>query len=167
MSDFDLKRTRVPCPGCGLGLVALTELDAVFGGCTRCGGMWLNNVAGKMLMDGALSVAARDFARQVSARTPAATDAGAYRSAARGARSCPVCEGPLTPTTLPARTIEIDVCAAHGAYLDGSEIGAIWAETTVLAAERSIAEDARIAAEQRRMKMDAAFASFDFCLGAE
>ncbi len=135
-----ITHTSIPCPGCQQGLVALTDSGpegrtTVLGGCFGCGGMWLDNAASRQLMDGSLSPVAREFVREVTVRSKGAKPADApYRAAAAG-RNCPVCASTLKATKLQNPSVQIDVCGAHGAYMDRGEVGSIWMETSVRAAE--------------------------------
>jgi len=138
-------------------LVAYTEPGAVYGGCPGCGGMWLDNDACRKLMDGALSEIAREFARAITVRAAKEAKQNPYRDpVAPATRTCPACSGALAKVKLRSPAVEIDACQAHGAYLDRGEIGAIWMETSIRAAELDMAAN-EMGREVDRERAAAAF----------
>ncbi len=122
----------VPCPACDDALV-LSGRSPVYG-CESCGGLWLDNLGARQLMDGKLPAETRAFIERVdglSAKTPPTK--ASYRGAPRKtARTCPECGKALEAQA--CMGLEIDVCLVHGTFLDRHEALRIARTTTQWAA---------------------------------
>jgi hypothetical protein len=81
-----ITQTTVPCPGCGLSLVALSDAGGTFGGCLACGGLFLDNVACKQLMDATLSQV--EFGRMITTKASGAAPSTAPYRSAGGRHTC-------------------------------------------------------------------------------
>ena len=157
------------CP-CG-GLLFEGPIDAgLLAGCPRCGGMWVDHEALRLLASDALSLESDAFIRAVDAKgaevAKAAAEQSAYRTASRPDGGCPVCGEALQETPLQGG-VNVDVCDAHGTFFDRKEIRTLrfeqamtqaWADTAVLQERERVhqANEAREAAERAQRHRDRA-----------
>lgn len=115
------------CPGCGEPLVQLDTSDCVVAGCTRCGGLWVDNRVGGIVLSGALSDHIKAFAESMAATArstagqppPGYRDRGAYGVEAR---ACPVCAEPLRRRRVRDGDVDVDLCGEHGTFFDSREL---------------------------------------------
>jgi Zn-finger nucleic acid-binding protein len=125
------RETDVACPSCKGRLLLFDAPRGVLAGCADCGGLWLDNIACRAAISAVLSPQARDFVQRVTAQH--ADPAADYRSPGRSsadALRCPGCGTALVRTHLEEAAVDIDVCGAHGAWFDRTELWRViqWAE---------------------------------------
>jgi Zn-finger nucleic acid-binding protein len=137
----------LPCPYCSRRLVETRVHDVALFGCGACGGIWMDNDAGKRL-EAHPDAAIEDLAESAW-ESPAAQTARKFRADA-GPRqlACPVCATPLSREAGPGGA-KLDRCVAHGVWFDGHEL------TVVV---RECARRQAAAMEQRRREEQAALA---------
>lgn len=124
--DVKLMRTEALCPACEHPLdrvPGVVRLVGVVAGCFGCGGVWIDNLAGRQLLEFAAPAVVRallDALPQVAPLTEAQLDD--YRTNARNKRRCPVCRESLSEQTLGQYGIAVDLCDAHGTFFDAQEL---------------------------------------------
>lgn len=109
------------CPRCRAGLEVVTAEPSVLG-CPSCRGAFFDNAASHALIDGALPSLVQSSYVMAPERAPEPADAvgdGAFRRAAPVERRCPTCGERMVETV--AAGVTLDVCAAHGTWLDAGE----------------------------------------------
>ena len=117
-----LLRTEAVCPGCRGDLQRLDTPYVVIAPCMRCGGVWLDRLAGIHLAKGTLALECKAFIRQHTALAAQPEANGGYRAAASGLeRACPVCRQSLRETKAEGHDLTLDVCE-HGTFFDRGEL---------------------------------------------
>lgn len=103
--DVKLLRTEAPCPACDHPLdriPGVARLAGVVAGCFGCGGVWIDNLAGRELVEFAAPPVVRALLDALPPVAPLAeVELADYRTNARNKRRCPGCRESLTPQTLP------------------------------------------------------------------
>lgn len=101
------------CPRCRVSLFVGATPAGPMHGCGTCGGVWLDSAASQRLTQ-ALCDHTIALADQLAHAAPGAGHpAGAV---------CPVCQAQLAVTRVSRAQVEVDVCAAHGAWFDRNEL---------------------------------------------
>lgn len=103
------------------------EGEATVSGCFQCGGVFVDNVAGQLLVQGSFPPAFRALVETLDreGRSRQGGD-GAFRARdVKGSQRllCPFCQEPLTPVSIEGE-IEVDLCHAHGTFFDAMEVRA-------------------------------------------
>ena len=130
-------------------------LSGVLAACRACGGFWLDNVACRALIKGALGDDATEFARTFVGAVPSAVAPGdGYRERAEVARSCPVCQESLALTETQEPVLRIDVCKEHGTFFDAREVAAVIAAVDARSWDRQL-QNANLQARVSEAQMDA------------
>jgi Zn-finger nucleic acid-binding protein len=120
---------ELPCPACGAALEEVSAPDAVFHVCSRCAGVWIDNAVSTLLREAMLSREALVHANDAARRAAEHASAGPYRGAGTARtteRRCPVCSEMLSVVFLDAAALHLDVCAAHGTFLDEGELQTVY-----------------------------------------
>jgi len=109
----------LPCPYCSRRLVETRVHDVDLFGCGACGGIWVDNEAGKRVEEHP-DAAVEDVAESAW-ESPAAQAARKFRADAAQRLACPVCAAPLSREA-GLGGAKLDRCAAHGMWFDGHEL---------------------------------------------
>ena len=119
-----LAATTAPCPGCRSLLSKLVMPAGVVAPCDHCGGVWIDNMAGRWVMANQFAEAERTFMKEHTARARR-RDLGGYRDSASTTRACPVCQHDLIAKRMRDPEVTVDVCAEHGTFFDEHELSVI------------------------------------------
>jgi Zn-finger nucleic acid-binding protein len=103
------------CPRCDEALTEGRAGDLHANGCSRCGGLWLNNADSQRVVGG-LSAKALDVVRALSEEAEHSADTGV------GGLRCPLCEGGLERQQVAQAWLEVDICQEHGTWFDAGEV---------------------------------------------
>jgi len=129
--------------------------SGVLAACRACGGFWLDNVACRALIKGALGEDATGFARTFVGAVPSAVTPGdGYRQRADVPRCCPVCQGALALTETREPVLHVDVCKEHGTFFDAREVAAVISAVDARSWDRQL-QDANLQARVCEAQMDA------------
>jgi Zn-finger nucleic acid-binding protein len=146
-----LQPVSAPCPACTAPMTRLETRIGLVAGCVRCGGVWVDHVFGRLVLEGRVSDPMKGFFRHV-AEHATGVPAADYRTAGRRAeRTCPDCSAALTPRAFGPRGIVLDLCGAHGTFFDLREIDAIIFDVEMRAAVAQVEGERRaeLRAQQR------------------
>jgi Zn-finger nucleic acid-binding protein len=148
------------CPGCRADLHDVANRTGRAAACSACGGIWLDNVTSRSIVQNLLEPAVKNAAQQADAMAAqnaesAQAQGSGYRAPAprppdEAARLCPECGAPLAQTKFAAARILLDVCAAHGTWFDSRELATMAQHFEAKAA----ADDADAIAFGRRVQAD-------------
>jgi Zn-finger nucleic acid-binding protein len=117
------------CPHCLRVLVSVKVGEVELHGCPGCGGIWLDNVSAKKVLENPENIF-------YELATRAANNATANRP--RNPRpTCPVCSIILDRTRF--HDVDLDLCPEHGTWFDALELGML--VTTIREAKRILERD--------------------------
>ena len=117
------------CPRCAVPLFCGIADEITLEGCGVCGGIWLDNEATQ-----AIANVAAPHAVELADR--AAAHATVKNVATNEDLPCPVCHATMVRASAGAGIV-IDICNAHGTWLDAGELRAVVVERMRLADEAS------------------------------
>jgi Zn-finger nucleic acid-binding protein len=146
-----------PCPCCGALMPAKAVAGLALNECASCGGLWVPEDRLQQLIQRAVD-ARRNRELPPLARGPHPVANPAARPLAY--RKCPVCEAFMLRRNYAQRSgIILDVCTAHGSWLDADELERIGAFILSGGLEQAQAREREQRAEQeRRQRQDRALA---------
>lgn len=119
-----------PCPGCGDPLDAAPLDGVALEACARCGGLWLDNAATRVVCEAMLPREALSFASRLAAHARGVGGAGTFRDADRSSvttRRCPACGQDLQERRVPWAGEVVDICPEHGTWFDRRELPSLHA----------------------------------------
>ncbi len=144
--EFALAPSTARCPACDTLLGQLVSADVFIGGCSSCGGLWLDAAACQRLLNGSLSIGSRAFIRHHVGTASELPRGMPYRQRSQPhERPCPICRGPLEQRAVSEPRVTLDVCE-HGTFFDTGELTAF----LDLEAERAFEAEKEINRLERR-----------------
>ncbi len=106
-----------PCPRCDLPLHVRLVSDLVLDECSRCGGLFLDRLAKRLLAEQNVDRAEALFAALANTPEPTGPPADKPQLA------CPVCQGAMVrKLSATGAGVVIDICKSHGTFFDGGEL---------------------------------------------
>jgi Zn-finger nucleic acid-binding protein len=127
---MDASPESYQCPRCHTHLQAAATSDVVVSACWHCGGTWLDNPASVRVFE-LLDPTTIDLARSGGSSGP-----GSDMPDLALRIDCPVCQKPMDRRQSTAGEVSIDLCPAHGTWLDRDELLTI---VGAVAAQRGVA----------------------------
>lgn len=137
------------CPRCQSIMQRSDAIDGVLAGCPRCGGLFVDNHAGALIVSGPLSDEASAFVSALDARDVAVSGAGAYRTTnVSEVAACPMCRQPMRGQRV--GDVELDTCDADGTFFDRRELRALLFSRAEAQAQRQTQANRRVAETERQ-----------------
>ena len=113
------------CPGCAHPMEEMSR-EPTLSGCTSCGSLWVDAAMLEAVKADTVAKEARLFIAQIETKASQQNGAerlGGYRDGPHQ-RTCPTCAEILKAKSPFGTKLEIDVCEAHGVFLDRREFQA-------------------------------------------
>lgn len=155
-----LESSHAPCPACAATMTRLQTRSGFVAGCVRCGGVWIDHIFGRMVLEARLAEATKAFFRYVAegATGVRPTD---YRTAGRREeRTCPECNRALVAHKFGRRGLMLDLCGEHGTFFDIREIDDVILDAEMQRAVATVDAERR-AEVMAQKRLDVVFALFD------